>query len=43
MLLSDAWFSVGMAITATMSGATGSGLMRLVTGLGVGAAGATAA
>src|SRR5918997_6340110 len=43
MLLSYAWFSVGMAITATTSSATGFGLMRFVTGLGVGALVATTA
>src|SRR6476661_4239356 len=37
MLLSYAWFSVGMAGTALMSSTTGFGLMRFVTGLGVGA------
>ena len=41
MLFSYAWFSVGMAITAMMSTATGFGLMRFVTGLGVGALVAT--
>jgi len=41
MLLSYAWFSIGMAITALMSSTTGFGLMRFVTGLGVGALVAT--
>src|SRR6476620_3711058 len=41
MLLAYAWFSVGMAVTALMSNATGFGLMRFVTGLGVGALVAT--
>ena len=41
MLLSYAWFSVGMAVTALMSTTTGFGLMRFVTGLGVGALVAT--
>jgi AAHS family benzoate transporter-like MFS transporter len=41
MLLSYAWFSVGMAVTAMMSSTTGFGLMRFVTGLGVGALVAT--
>ena len=41
MLLSYAWFSVGMAVTALMTTTTGFGLMRFVTGLGVGALVAT--
>ena len=41
MLLSYAWFSVGMAVTALMTTASGFGLMRFVTGLGVGALVAT--
>jgi AAHS family benzoate transporter-like MFS transporter len=41
MLLSYAWFSVGICITALMSTTTGFGLMRFVTGLGVGSLVAT--
>ena len=41
MLIAYAWFSVGMAVTALMSNTTGFGLMRFVTGLGVGALVAT--
>jgi MFS transporter, AAHS family, benzoate transport protein len=41
MLLSYGWFSVGMAVTALMTTTTGFGLMRFVTGLGVGALVAT--
>ena len=41
MLLSYAWFSVGMAVTALMTTASGFGLLRFVTGLGVGALVAT--
>ena len=41
MLLAYAWFSVGMAVTALMTTTTGFGLMRFVTGLGVGALVAT--
>jgi AAHS family benzoate transporter-like MFS transporter len=41
MLLAYAWFSVGMAVTALMTSTTGFGLMRFVTGLGVGALVAT--
>ena len=41
MLLAYAWFSVGMAVTALMSTTTGFGIMRFVTGLGVGALVAT--
>src|SRR5206468_7211878 len=41
MLLSYTWFSIGMAITALMASTTGFGLMRFVTGLGVGALVAT--
>jgi MFS transporter, AAHS family, benzoate transport protein len=41
MLLSYAWFSVGMAFTATTSTTAGFGLMRFITGIGVGALVAT--
>jgi AAHS family benzoate transporter-like MFS transporter len=41
MLAAYAWFSVGMAITALMTNSFGFGLMRFVTGLGVGALVAT--
>jgi AAHS family benzoate transporter-like MFS transporter len=41
MLLSYAWFSVGMAVTALTTTASGFGLMRFVTGLGVGSLVAT--
>ena len=41
MLLAYAWFSVGMAVTALMTSTTVFGLMRFVTGLGVGALVAT--
>ena len=41
MLLAYAWFSVGMAVTALMTSTTGFGMMRFVTGLGVGALVAT--
>jgi AAHS family benzoate transporter-like MFS transporter len=41
MLLSYAWFSVGMGVTALMTTTTGFGLMRFITGLGVGALVAT--
>jgi MFS transporter, AAHS family, benzoate transport protein len=41
MLLSYAWFSVGMAVTAVTTTTTGFGLMRFATGLGVGALVAT--
>ena len=41
MLLSYAWFSIGMAVTATVGSTTAFGLMRFVTGLGVGALVAT--
>ena len=41
MLLSYAWFSIAMAITATMSSTTGFGLMRFVSGLGIGSLVAT--
>jgi AAHS family benzoate transporter-like MFS transporter len=41
MLLSYAWFSVGMAVTATTTSTAGFGLMRFATGLGVGALVAT--
>jgi len=41
MLFAYAWFSIGMAVTALMSSATPFGLMRFVTGVGVGALVAT--
>ncbi|MGE0298824.1 MFS transporter [Pseudonocardia sp.] len=41
MLVAYAWFSIGMAVTALMSSATPFGLMRFITGLGVGALVAT--
>jgi AAHS family benzoate transporter-like MFS transporter len=41
MLFSYAWFSVGMAVTALTTSTTAFGLMRFVTGLGVGALVAT--
>jgi len=41
MLFSYAWFSIGMGITALTTGTTLFGLMRFVTGLGVGALVAT--
>lgn len=41
MLFSYAWFSVGMGITAMMSTVAGFGVMRFITGLGVGALVAT--
>jgi AAHS family benzoate transporter-like MFS transporter len=41
MLLSSAWFSVGMAVTALTTTTASFGLMRFVTGLGVGALVAT--
>jgi MFS transporter, AAHS family, benzoate transport protein len=41
MLIAYAWFSIAMGITAMMSTATTFGLMRFVTGLGVGALVAT--
>jgi MFS transporter, AAHS family, benzoate transport protein len=41
MLFSYAWFAIGMGITAMMSSTTTFGLMRFVTGLGVGALVAT--
>src|SRR5690242_13636025 len=41
MLLSYAWFSVGMGVTALMSTTTGFGMLRFVTGLGVGSLVAT--
>lgn len=41
MLLSYAWFSVGMAVTAFMTTTTGFGILRFVTGLGVGSLVAT--
>ena len=41
MLIAYAWFSIGMALTALTSSITMFGLMRFVTGLGVGALVAT--
>jgi AAHS family benzoate transporter-like MFS transporter len=41
MLIAYTWFSVGMGVTAMMSSTTTFGLMRFVTGLGVGALVAT--
>lgn len=41
MLVSYAWFSIGMGITAMMSSAATFGAMRFITGLGVGALVAT--
>jgi AAHS family benzoate transporter-like MFS transporter len=41
MLLSYAWFSIGMAITAMMTSTAGFGLMRFVSGLGIGSLVAT--
>jgi AAHS family benzoate transporter-like MFS transporter len=41
MLLAYAWFSIGMAVTALMTTTTGFGLMRFVSGLGIGALVAT--
>src|SRR3954463_1386142 len=41
MLFAYAWFSVGMALTALMTSASTFGLLRFVTGLGVGALVAT--
>lgn len=41
MLLSYTWFSIGMGVTALMTTTTGFGIMRFVTGLGVGALVAT--
>jgi len=41
MLLSYAWFSIAMAITATMTNTTGFGLLRFVSGLGIGSLVAT--
>jgi MFS transporter, AAHS family, benzoate transport protein len=41
MLFAYAWFSVGMAVTALTNSTTAFGLMRFVTGLGVGALVAT--
>jgi AAHS family benzoate transporter-like MFS transporter len=37
MLLAYAWFSIGMGVTALMTSTTGFGILRFVTGLGVGA------
>jgi AAHS family benzoate transporter-like MFS transporter len=36
MLLSYAWFSIGMGITALMTTTTGFGILRFVSGLGIG-------
>src|SRR6476646_6158233 len=41
MLSAYAWFSVGMAVTSLMSSTTMFGVMRFITGLGVGALVAT--
>jgi MFS transporter, AAHS family, benzoate transport protein len=41
MLAAYAWFSIGMAVTAMMTTTTGFGLLRFITGLGVGALVAT--
>lgn len=41
MLLAYAWFSIGMGVTALMSSTTTFGMLRFVTGLGVGALVAT--
>jgi MFS transporter, AAHS family, benzoate transport protein len=41
MLTAYAWFSIGMAVTAMMTTTTGFGLLRFITGLGVGALVAT--
>jgi AAHS family benzoate transporter-like MFS transporter len=41
MLFAYAWFSIGMAVTALMTTTTGFGILRFVTGLGVGALVAT--
>jgi AAHS family benzoate transporter-like MFS transporter len=41
MLFAYTWFSVGMAVTALMTTTTGFGILRFVTGLGVGALVAT--
>ena len=43
MLISYAWFSIGMVITALMSTTTTFGVMRFLTGLGIGALIATTA
>lgn len=43
MLVSTAWLSVGMGLTAMAPDATTFGLLRLVTGLGIGALAATTA
>ena len=43
MLIAYAWFSVGMFITALMSTTTTFGVMRFITGLGIGALIATTA
>jgi MFS transporter, AAHS family, benzoate transport protein len=41
MLAAYAWFSIGMGVTAMMTTTTGFGLLRFITGLGVGALVAT--
>jgi AAHS family benzoate transporter-like MFS transporter len=41
MLSAYAWFSIGMAVTAMMTTTTGFGLLRFITGVGVGALVAT--
>jgi AAHS family benzoate transporter-like MFS transporter len=41
MLTAYAWFSIGMGVTAMMTTTTGFGLLRFITGLGVGALVAT--
>jgi AAHS family benzoate transporter-like MFS transporter len=41
MLIAYGWFSIGMGVTALMTTSTGFGLMRFVTGIGVGALVAT--
>src|SRR5690242_21337981 len=41
MLLSYVWFSIAMAITAMMSNTTGFGLLRFISGLGIGSLVAT--
>src|SRR4051794_40225968 len=41
MLFAYTWFSIGMAVTALMATTTGFGILRFVTGLGVGALVAT--
>lgn len=41
MLVAYAWFSIGMGLTALMTTTTGFGILRFITGLGVGALVAT--